>query len=166
MAPATKVHQQLSIESMSQHKAGAAGHLARYLACHGLVIVALSAGGCKLISEPERDSLDVPLSEIIDLTRRGGSLPVLADGTTEDTLVATIPEQSTSRLVTFNTTGGRFVLAGPGKQLKVTAVRDSSRTDDRLVAKAVIRSDSAIIAITSASVLDFTAYLPVTFVKP
>lgn len=130
-----------------------------------MACVALAAACNDLPSEPERDSLDVPGSEIITLTRAGGSLPVPADGVTEDTLIATIPEGSATRLVTFNTTGGRFVLAG-GKQIKVTAVRDNSRSDKRLVARAAIVSDSSIVAATSASVGDYTAYVPIKFVKP
>lgn len=129
-----------------------------------LLALSLFAGGCKIITDPERDPDDVPTSEVLALSRTGGDLPLRADGTTRDTLLAHIPAGSTQRVVTFTTTRGKFLLSNK-QDLKVRAEKSGDPYDPRLVARAVLVADTIPgEAVVSASIGDFTAYLFVPFV--
>jgi hypothetical protein len=131
------------------------------------LLLALSVASCdKILSEPERDSDDVPPSEILSLTRTGGDLPLRADGVTRDTLEARIPEGSTARTVIFTTSRGSFLLSPVKQELKVRAEPSGNDNDGRLIARAVLVADTIPgQAVVSASIGDFTQYLFVPFVK-
>ncbi|HEX6038683.1 hypothetical protein [Longimicrobium sp.] len=136
-------------------------------ACALPACLALATATCDggVISEPERDPLDVPLSEILELTRTGAA-PVRADGASQDTVVARIPDHAFTRRVVFRTTAGKFHASQTREEL-VTAVRVEGDGDDRLVAKAVLVADTvAGAAAVSATVGDFTQYIAVPFVEP
>ncbi len=138
--------------------------LARFL----LVLAACAAAACGLpdLVDPDVDPEDVPESEILDLTRTGGDLPLRADGKTQDTLVARIPEGASSRVVTFTTSAGSFLLTPASKTISVRAEKSADLHDSRLVARAVLVADTLPgTAVASAKVGDFTRYLNVPFVR-
>jgi hypothetical protein len=121
----------------------------------------LLLGGCDPISEPEGDPDDVPMSEIITLSRLEVG-PLLTGGSDTDTFVARLPAGATSRVVTFKTTLGSFVLAG-SKEMKVRA---EAAGDSALIARAELRADTLTgTAIVSASVGDFTVYESVEIIR-
>jgi hypothetical protein len=94
-------------------------------------------------------------------------LPLLANGIAVDTLIATLPRDANPRVVTFTTTAGSFPLTGNGKEIKARAELDPLYRTDRLVARAVLRSDTSPgKAIIAATVGDFRAYLEVEFLLP
>jgi ABC-type amino acid transport substrate-binding protein len=131
-------------------------------------LLALSGAlaACEDLFDPERDPDEVPLSEAIELSRTGGDLPLIANGRTQDTLVARIPRGASARVVTFTTSAGTFALKPGGTEIKVRAERSGDPRDDRLVARAVLVADTiARTAVVSASVGEFTDYLQVPFVK-
>lgn len=139
----------------------------RSLARAAILILALAAAACDGIpSDLERTPDDVPLSEIIDLSRAGGDRPLRADGMSVDTLVARIPRGASSREITLTTSRGSFLLNPGNKSIKVRAERSASTTDDRLVARAVLVADTtAAPVVVSASVKEFTAYLTIPLVR-
>lgn len=132
-----------------------------------LLLVAAVGAACDDISSGfERDPDDVPLSEIIQLTRTGGDLPLRADGQSADTLLAKIPRDASSRVITFTTSRGSFALAPGSKTIKVRAERSSDPYDRRLTARAVVVSDTtAGDVVASAAVGEYTDYLVIPFVR-
>ena len=131
-----------------------------------LVALLVGLGGCDLTSELEPHPDEITLSQIIQLSRTGGDLPIPANGTAGDTLVAKIPRGASARVVTFTTSRGSFQLNPGDKTIKVRAERTTDPHDQRLVARAVLVSDTvAGQAVVSASVSDFTDYLVVPFVR-
>lgn len=131
-----------------------------------LVALALAAGCEAIFSEPELDPDDVPPSAVLELRRTGGDQPLLADGASRDTLEARIPKGASTRVVTFTTSRGKFLLS-PGKQeIKVRAEPGNDPTDERLIARTVLVADTLPgEAVISASVGEFTRYIVVPFIK-
>lgn len=129
-----------------------------------LVLVAL-LGGCDAQTfEPERDPDDVPASEILVISRVGGTIALPADGKSTDIIIVKIPKDAASRVITFKTTAGVFepTLA---QEIKVRAEKENDTQDDWLVARAVLRADTtATTATVSAAVSEFTVYIQVAFV--
>jgi hypothetical protein len=104
-----------------------------------------------------------PPEEILLFTRRGGTLPLVADGRSTDTLVAALPLGATARLVTFTTSAGQV---GPVPGAKTQEVRaEPSGDGERLEAVTTLRaSDSIATAVVSARVGEHIRYLEVPFV--
>ncbi|HEV2147454.1 MAG TPA: hypothetical protein VGR37_08625 [Longimicrobiaceae bacterium] len=120
----------------------------------------------ELTSELERSPDEVHLSEIIGLFRVNHPLPLTANGASEDTLLAVLPPGASPRVVTFSTTAGSFRRTAGAREIKVRAERDLESGRDRLVARAVLVSDTIPrVATVSATVAEFTTYLQVPFVK-
>lgn len=133
--------------------------------CLLLLLVGLFPACEEWVTGPAGDPDDVPHRDILELTRTGGDLPLRADGQTQDTLEARLPQGAARRVVTFSTTAGTFRLNGKS-DIKVRAEKSADPVDPRLVARAVLVSDTvAKTAIVSASVGEFTRYLEVSFVK-
>lgn len=128
------------------------------LAILALVLFAQSA--CRL-PDLERDPDEVPMSEILTLTRAGtGALRM--NPPEAETFLAMIPLNASTRVVTFRTTAGVFPMSGT-KEIKVRAERDSLITQ-RLVARTVLRADTIPgTAYVSATIGDFTAYDSIRF---
>jgi hypothetical protein len=129
-------------------------------------LLAVALTGCENLSTSlERDPDSVPRAEILEFTRAGGSLPLLANGVAVDTLIAIIPRDANPRLVTFSTTAGTFPLTGNAKEIKVRAEYEPTYQKDKLVARAVLRSDTVPgKATVSAAVGDFKEYREIEFV--
>lgn len=129
-------------------------------------LLASTLAGCDLESELQPDPETVAVSDILDLTRSGGDLPIVANGNGADTLVARIPRGASDRVVTFTTSRGSF-LARPGlTTVKVRAEETDDRHDRRLVARVVLFGDTvAAPVVASATVGPYTDYLVIPFVK-
>ncbi len=132
-----------------------------------MAAAALLTGCDRLSTSLEADPDLVPRSEILQLLRAGGTVPLLANGTATDTLIALLPRDANPRTVTFATTAGSFPLAGGGRGLAVRAEYEPAYRSDRLVARAVLQSDSIPgTAIVSAEVGEFKEYAEVVFIHP
>lgn len=133
----------------------------------GLVaLLACATPACDLESELQPDPDTVAAADILDLTRTGGDLPILANGAGIDTLVARIPRGASDRWVTF-TTSRASLLARPGLlTVRVRAEETADRHDRRLVARVVLFGDTiAAPVVASAAVGPYTDYVVVPFVK-
>lgn len=129
--------------------------------CAALLCLLLAASCDDILSDFDRDPDAVPTEDIISLTRAGtGALA--ANGTTRETISARIPNNASTRVITFTTTAGVFELTN-AKEVKVRAERDPSQPKGKLVATAVLRADTlTTTAIVSAVISDFrdTVWVP------
>jgi hypothetical protein len=134
----------------------------RRVRLQAMLALPLLANGCDWVTAADRD--DVPLEEIISLTRTGtGALP--ANGTARDTFFARIPNKANSRQVTFSTTAGIFELTN-AKEVKIRAERDATDANGPLVGKVVLRADTlSATAIVSALIGEFRDTLWVPMIK-
>lgn len=132
-----------------------------------LLMAVAGAGACnEWITEFEPDPESIPLRDIIHLTRAGGrTAPLAADGAASDTLLARLPADASTRVVTFTTTAGTFPLTA-SREAAVRAERDDADPERRLVARIVLRADTLpAVAVVSAKVADFRDTLSVAFVR-
>lgn len=129
--------------------------------CVGCAIGVVLTTGCDQQLQGAPD--DVPLEDIIDLQRsRVDPLPM--DGVTADTLVATLPVDATTRLVTFKATRGVFPITGGARTLVVRAEVDDATGHPS--ARAALRADtSSGVAIVSATVSEWTNRVEVPFTE-
>lgn len=129
----------------------------------GTIVLVCACDSILTDLEPDPDS--IPPEEVLLLTRKAGAVPLPADGTTVDTFYAYLPREASSRVVTFETTAGSFMPLPGAKKLDVRAEPDVL-DDDRLVAKAALRTDTVpTTAVVSAKVGEFIRYLPVAFIR-
>ena len=76
--------------------------------------------------------------EIIEIQRAGNARALNANGLDRATLIALIPSQASSRIVTFTTSAGSFLTTAKEKTFSTRATTVDKYSSDRLVAEAVL----------------------------
>lgn len=121
-------------------------------------------GSCDITTDLERDPLDVPLSEIIEIERIIRS-ELAADGIATDTVIARIPRDAKNRSITFAASKGGFVDAGGKGEFKTIAVPNAA-DPKHLQARATYVSDTLPgIATITGTLLTFSDTLLIQLVK-
>ena len=138
--------------------------LLRFGAAALLLIATASLVACESwlsILEPDPDTISI--DEIILVRRAGGTLPLRADGISNDTIIAEIPLKARSRLVRFTTTAGSFALTRAERQIDVRAILAAPGAD-RLTARAVLISDTTPgVAVVRGAIGEFSNFTTVPF---
>lgn len=131
------------------------------------LLAALILASCDSLTddlEPDEDS--IPPEEVLRVYRSAGGTPLPANGLTRDTIYALLPLNADSRVVSFATSAGTLLPIPGAKTIDVRAEREDTPWGRRLVAKAVIQTDTiATTAVVSAKVGEFIRYLDVPFLK-
>lgn len=110
----------------------------------------------------EKDPNEIPLSQIITLSKEGTKRP-LANGVDSVMWMARIHENAAMRTITFATTTGTFDSTASAKMITVRA-RLLSEKDTMLEARAILRSGTKKgTALVSASIGGFTARDTISF---